>query len=152
MSTADVVVVVVGLIQAAFLAGAAFAALRAYSLAAQEHREARAEARKAPLRERHADVIREFKELAYQSEKWTTAGDPASARVIAGQQHRLAIGLTFLPPDVFNLVATKELTTCSWQEVTRARIESATSELLRLFAEVEDGQYSIEQVALPSQR
>jgi hypothetical protein len=31
---------------------------------------------------------------------------------IAGNQRRLAVAFTFLPPDVFNLFATRDLTTC----------------------------------------
>ena len=51
------------------------------------------------------------------------------------------------------LFATRELTTCQPNEVTQGdRIESASLELLRLFAEIEDGRYSIQQVALPGQR
>jgi len=72
--------------------------------------------------------------------------------LIAGRQKRLAVALTFVPPDVFNLFAARELTTCQPNELTQERSEASRLELLRLFAEIEDGRYSIEQVALPGQR
>ena len=57
-----------------------------------------------------------------------------------------------MPPDVFNLFATRDLTACSAQEVTADEVQKASQELLRLFTEIERGQYSIDQVALPSMR
>ena len=47
--------------QALLLAAAAFAAWRGYALAVAEHREARFEARKAPLRALFADIVENSK-------------------------------------------------------------------------------------------
>jgi hypothetical protein len=139
----------IALAQAIFLALAALFAFRAYRLATDEHREARAEARKAPLRELHADVIREFKELVNQRERDIAGLGHAE---MVGQQQRLGIALTFLPPNVFNLFVTEELATCTSDKVTREKIDTASQELLRLFAEIDDGKYSIRQVAPTSLR
>jgi hypothetical protein len=142
----------IALASALLLAVAALAAWRAYGLAAEEHREARDEARKAPLRGLVSDVVRELKELAAQAEERVPAVGNQRIDLIAGQQRRLAIALTFVPPDVFNLFATRDLAEGSVQEVTADRVRVATQELLRLFAEIEAGHYSIRQVALPAQR
>lgn len=141
----------IALIQAVLLAAAAFFAWRAYALASREHAEDRAEAKKAPLRDLVSDLVRELKDLAAQAEERVQASGIQRLDLIAGHQRRLAIALTFLPPDVFNLFATRDLTACSAPDVTVERVTSARTELLRLFADIERGRYSIEQVALPGQ-
>lgn len=139
----------IALVQAVFLASAAFFAARAYRLATREHAEERKEAAKAPLRELHADVIRELKELATVAQLREPSGSINNS-LVAAHQARLAIALTFLPADVFNLFATKALTTCGPADVTSEAINSATTEQLRLFDEIESGKWSIRKVALPS--
>jgi hypothetical protein len=99
-----------------------------------------------------ADVIRELKDLAAQAEERVPASGIQRLDLIAGHQRRLAIALAFVPPDVFNLFATRELTTCAGQGVTPNAIEKATQELLARFAEIEAGLHSIQEVALPAQR
>jgi hypothetical protein len=140
----------IALVQAAFLAIAAVYGWRTYRLATREHAEARAEARKAPLFALYDDVVREFKELANEAER-DVAGTHR-AQEVAGRQRRLAIALTFLAPDVFNLFATQALTTCLPDDVNRDQIEKARGELLTLFARIEDGEFSIRQVAPSSLR
>ena len=66
---------------------------------------------------------------------------------IIGQQRRLAIALAFLPPDVFNLYATRELTKCPPQEVTARQMDKARDKLLTLFARIDNGEFSVRQVA-----
>lgn len=136
--------------QALLLAAAAFAAWRAYALAVAEHREERFEARKAPLRVLFADVVRELKDLAHQAEERVPGIGVQRIDLVTAHQRRLNLALTFMPPDIFNLFATRELTTCAAQDVNADAVHKASQELLRLFTEIERGQYSIEQVALPS--
>src|SRR6266545_5295575 len=142
----------IALAQAVALAAAAYFAWRGYRLAMQERRESRDEAAKAPLRELVADVVRELKELAAQAAEQVPGVGMQRLDLITGRQQRLAIALTFVPPDVFNLFATRDLTRCAPNEVMPDRIRDSTSELLRLFAEIEDSRYSIRQVALSGQR
>jgi hypothetical protein len=138
----------IALVQAVFLAAAAFFAWRAYGLASQEHGEARKEAAKAPLRELQSDVIRELKALVAVAQERHGGATPPLEKLRA-QQGRLAVALTFLPPDEFNLFATEALTTAEPLDIAndKQHIEKATSEQLRLFADIEDGNYSIRQVA-----
>lgn len=140
----------IALAQALLLAMAAFFAWRGYRLAVKEHAEARAEATKAPLRELVGDVVRELKLLAAQAEERVPGVGIQRLDLVAGHQRRLGIALTFVPPDVFNLFATRDLTTCPAQDVTAAAVEKARIELLRLFPQIEEGRYSIRQVALPA--
>ena len=147
MTTSDWIAIA----QAFLLAGAAWLAWRGYQLAHTEHKEAREEARKAPLRELVADVIREVKMLAAQAQERVPGAGILRHNLIVGQQQRLAVALTFVPPDVFNLFATRELTTCDPNLVTEEAIGKSRAELLRLFAEIEAGRYAISQVALPGQ-
>jgi hypothetical protein len=62
------------------------------------------------------------------------------------------VALAFLPVDAFILFGTKALTECSPSEVQQQQLDKAQEELLRLFAAIVDGEYSIRQVALPSVR
>jgi hypothetical protein len=140
----------IALVQAIFLALAAFLSWRAYQLSSGEHREARAEAAKAPLRSLHADVVREMKELAAVA-KVDIQGASHRARIEA-QQRRLAVALTFLPHDTFNLFATSDLTLCEPDLVDDGRLAKSRLELLNLFTDIEDGKYSIRQVATASIR
>jgi hypothetical protein len=137
----------IALVQAMFLAVAAGFAARTYQLANREHREARAEARKAPLRGLLDDLVREFKRLAEMSEEREPGIGIQRLDLITGQQRRLEIALTFLPPNAFNLFSTQELTTCAAQEVSRKLIDKARDELLILYARIDDGQFSVRQVA-----
>ncbi|SRR6266498_3994111 len=74
----------IALAQALLLVAAALLALRGYSLGLIEHREAREEAAKAPLRDLIGDVIREVKELAAQAEKRVMPGGTQRLDLIAG--------------------------------------------------------------------
>ena len=69
---------------------------------------------------------------------------------ITGQQQRLGIARTFLSPNVFNIFATEALSTCTPQEITPSKIETARNELLTLFARIDDGEFSIRDVASQS--
>lgn len=133
----------IALMQAVFLLAAAIFAWWAYRLAVTEHREAREEARKAPLRDLVADVVREVKDLADAAAGPRTATGVREGRV-AGRQQRLAIALEFVPPNVFGLTATRDLSECNPTEVEKGdRIGKARTELLVLFARIERGEYSI---------
>jgi hypothetical protein len=147
VNTTDIVVVAVGALQAAFLAGAAFAAWRTYKLAASEHQEQRAEARKAPLRGLLGDVVREFKALAAELETRPVGGNNPPADQIKARQRRLETALTFLPHDTFNLYVTHEVATAELADLPPAKIETARGELLTLFARIDDGDFSVRQVA-----
>jgi hypothetical protein len=142
----------IAVVQALFLAAAAFFAWRGYSLATSEHCETRAEARRAPIRELLGDVIREVKDLADQAEERVMPAGIRRDDLIAGHQRRLAVALTFTPPDVFNLFASRDLAACRPDEVTRVRTENVCVELLRCFAELEAGWYTIDNVVAPGQR
>lgn len=132
----------IALLQAAFLLAAALFAWRGYSLAVREHREARDDARKAPLRALVADVIAEVKLLGEQAERTDPWNDGRAAEV-AARQRRLAIALTFVPPNAFNLFTTQQLATSTPRDVTPALVEKTSSELLILFARIERGDFSI---------
>src|SRR5688572_29237311 len=115
----------ISLAQAALLVGATFFAWRGYALAAAERRDAREEARKAPLRELAGDVVAELKLLAAQAEERVPGVGIQRLDLVAAHQERLAIALAFLPPSVFNLRATESLTTCAPQEVTKPHVADA---------------------------
>ncbi|SRR6266511_5054302 len=119
----------IALAQALLLVAAALLALRGYSLGLIEHREAREEAAKAPLRDLIGDVIREVKELAAQAEKRVMPGGTQRLDLIAGRQRRLAVALASARPDVFNLFATRELTTCGAQDVMAQVIEKVPDDV-----------------------
>ena len=57
-----------------------------------------------------------------------------------------------MPPDEFNLFSTEALTTKLWGSLEDDDFVSARTEQLRLFTDIEDGTYSIDQVALRSIR
>jgi hypothetical protein len=90
--------------------------------------------------------------LATEAEERDIGGAPPSRARVAGAQRRLAVALTFMPPDVFILFCTRDLTTCSPDEITRDQIDKARGELLTLFARIDDNEFSIRQVAPQSLR
>jgi hypothetical protein len=140
----------IALVQALFLLAAAALAWRAYSLSLIEHREAREEARKAPLRELVSDVVRELKELAAAVEA-RNVHDSERHALLAAHQQRLAVALTFLPPNRFNLFGTEELTGCDPGDVEKGdRLRKSREEILTLFARIERGEFSILDAAPPA--
>lgn len=142
----------IALAQAVALLVTVWFAWRAYKLNREEHREARTEAEREPLRVLLADLVHELKELGAVIEDLVPGIGIQQHGKIVAQQRRLAVALAFLPPDVFNLFRTRDLSTCDINGITRQGIDESTTELLRFFADVEDGKYSIRQARLLAQR
>ena len=125
MTTADWILVGVGVAQAVALAVAAIFAWKAYALAKQE-REAATVAREASEARRLLQtVIEETKALAKVVEERIQASGAQRIDLIVGQQERLKIALGFFPMEL--LARTRTLAFLPVNEVTRTAIEVAES-------------------------
>jgi hypothetical protein len=117
----------IALTSAALLAVGSYFAWKAYTLSAQEHREARHDAQLEPQRQRLDDVYRELKYLAAAAATEMNLSHP-NFGVITGHQRRLQIALAFVSRPMPATKSVAELSALS--VLTPPHIDAAAQEIV----------------------